>query len=181
MIPYVETYKGHKFEFLCPKPETIDIEDIAHALAMQCRYTGHCREFYSVAEHSVYVARLCPPHLAFTGLMHDASEAYLTDIASPVKPFLENYFKLEDNLMGVLAERFGFIYPFPKEVHTADITQLMAEAENLLPSKGEGWGNDAFRGKGYKPACYSPKHAEEMFLAEFERLFYVENTQAAVG
>jgi hypothetical protein len=113
--------------------------------------------------------------------MHDASEAYLTDIASPVKPFLQNYAKLEDNLMEMIADTFGFQYPFPKEVHVADLSQLMAEAEYLLPSKGEGWGYDEFRGKVYKPACYSPKHAKDMFLAEFERLFYVEDVKAAVG
>ena len=74
MESYIETVSGRKFYFLNPNPEDIDIEDIAHALSMQCRFTGHTKWFYSVAEHAIWVSYLVPVHLALEGLLHDASE-----------------------------------------------------------------------------------------------------------
>ena len=68
-----------------PNPDDIRIEDIAHALSNQCRFAGHAREFYSVAEHSVHVSQLCLPEHALWGLLHDASEAYLVDLPRPLK------------------------------------------------------------------------------------------------
>src|SRR6266496_3875421 len=76
---------GKWFNVFNPKPEDVDIRDIAHALSNQCRFTGHTKEFYSVAQHSVLVSTFCAPEDAAWGLLHDASEAYLSDIASPVK------------------------------------------------------------------------------------------------
>jgi len=78
--------------------------DMAHALSQTCRYTGHYREFYSVAQHSVHVAQELiaagnSPEYCLWGLMHDASEAYLADLAAPVKRFIDGYRKLEENLM----------------------------------------------------------------------------------
>jgi len=97
--PWIETYTGKKLYFLEPKPEQIDIEDIATALSNECRFGGHTKSFYSVAEHSILVATICPAPLALVGLLHDASEAYLRDIASPIKQYLANYKELEEKLM----------------------------------------------------------------------------------
>src|ERR1017187_10636100 len=82
MAPHgsITTFSGIHFWPLLPNPADIRIEDIAHALSNQCRFAGHAREFYSVAEHSVRVSQLCPPEDALWGLLHDASEAYLTDV-----------------------------------------------------------------------------------------------------
>src|SRR4051812_43149736 len=77
------THTGKWFNVLDPNPDEVDIEDIAHALALQCRFTGHTDEFYSVAQHSVLVANHCPSEYGIYGLLHDGSEAYLSDIARP--------------------------------------------------------------------------------------------------
>src|SRR5271156_4912831 len=80
---WIQTFTGKKFYPFNPKPQDIDIRDIAHALSNICRFTGHTKRFYSVAEHSRNVAKLVPAHMKLQALLHDASEAYLCDIARP--------------------------------------------------------------------------------------------------
>jgi 5'-deoxynucleotidase YfbR-like HD superfamily hydrolase len=115
--------------------DDIVLEDIAHALSLQCRFSGHTSTFYSVAQHSILVAAALPTEYALTGLMHDASEAYLNDLASPVKnaPGLgEKYRYVERRLMQVISSRFGLIWPIPIEVHQADLRMLETERRDLL-------------------------------------------------
>lgn len=168
--PWIETFTGKTFYFLDPKPESIDIRDIAHSLAYTCRYTGHSKRFYSVAEHSLYVSYLAANPLA--GLLHDASEAYITDIASPIKPYLNNYRELEDKLMLRIAGVFGFDYPLDEDIKDCDATQLKTEAKYLLPSKGLTWAHmyPTKREHGIKPECMSPEEAERAFLERFEEV-----------
>jgi hypothetical protein len=172
--PWIETASGKHFHFLKPLPEDIDIDDIAHALANTCRYTGHCRKFYSVAEHSVAVSELSPD-AALAGLLHDASEAYITDIASPVKPFLKNYKQLENTVMEAIAAKFGFSMPLHPQIKEADVIQLSVEAWHLVPSQGIGWTYWTMNGgrpksKGIAPRCLFPKEAKKLFLSKFKEL-----------
>ena len=105
----IQTYTGRKFFPVAPRAEDIEILDVAHALSMLCRYTGHTKQFYSVAQHSVLVSRIVPPQDAAWGLLHDASEAYLCDVARPIKP----YRLLEQRLMVQVAGRFDLTYAEP--------------------------------------------------------------------
>src|SRR5208282_6622849 len=82
---WIRTFSGGRFYVLEPRVEDVRIEDIAHALSMQCRFTGHVREFYSVAEHSVWVSRYSHREDALWGLLHDASESYIGDMSTPLK------------------------------------------------------------------------------------------------
>lgn len=92
---WIQTYTGRKFYPLEPDAADVNIEDIAHALAMKCRFNGHVKQFYSVAQHSVLMARHIKPtktkvstfYLKMWALLHDAGEAYLADIPRPVKPY----------------------------------------------------------------------------------------------
>jgi 5'-deoxynucleotidase YfbR-like HD superfamily hydrolase len=104
---WIQTYSGIKMHPLSPTEEEISIEDIAHALSNLCRFTGHCNKFYSVAQHSVLVSVYSPRDYAMWGLLHDASEAYLNDIARPIKISDEynTYRKIEENLMKVIAKK----------------------------------------------------------------------------
>ena len=86
---WVPTFTGRKIYPLAPRPDDIDICDIAHALACINRFTGHASVPYSVAQHSVMVSRLVRPPLWDAALLHDAAEAYLGDIARPWKSSLE--------------------------------------------------------------------------------------------
>ena len=113
---YLSTYTGKKFYPYDPRPEQICIEDIAHGLSMLCRFVGQCRFFFSVAEHSIAVARLLPANLKLFGLLHDASEAYLADLPRPVKAGLPEYKAIEANVERVIAEKFELPFPMPPEV-----------------------------------------------------------------
>lgn len=173
--PWIETHSGIKFEFLNPTPDMIVIEDIAHALAHQCRFNGHVSKFYSVAEHSIECSGLVPDKYKLQALMHDASEAYITDIASPVKQYLSNYKQLEKVVMDAIANKFGFEWPMSAETANADLVMLSEEAKNLMPGKGDNWNmwEDIPRPgllSWFKPACLSPTVAKRLFLQRFEYL-----------
>lgn len=132
----IRTFTGQYVNVFNPDPDTLVIEDIAHALATQCRFGGHLPYFYSVAQHSIMCSYGVKPKHAFTALMHDSSEAYLLDIPRPIKLRLANYKEIEDNLMKVLAFKFGFIYPLPNAVHAIDNVALKFEwASIMLPTE----------------------------------------------
>lgn len=104
----IETSSGLLVDLLDPKPEQIEIEDIAHALAHICRFGGHVNSFYSVAQHSLMCALHAPRRLQLHALLHDASEAYLGDIPTPLKRILgAAYTDLEQRFMDVIHEKFN--------------------------------------------------------------------------
>jgi hypothetical protein len=120
-----------------PDPNAIDIRDIAHGLALKCRFSGHTREFYSVAQHSLMVASLLPKELRLTGLLHDASEAYLVDLPRPIKAQMPLFQQLEDGVMKVIAKVFPIRYPFPAAIKEADDRALWTEIRDLMPKKDD--------------------------------------------
>lgn len=113
----ISTVSGRFFDILKPEDYEFDIDEIATALSNICRYTGHVNKFYSVAEHSVLVSRLVPSRLALAGLLHDASEAFVGDVSSPLKRLLPDYKRIEERVQEAIADQFGLPYPFPQEVH----------------------------------------------------------------
>ncbi len=182
---WIETYTGIKFFPMQPRAEDICIEDIAHALSLKCRFTGHCREFYSVAQHCVLLSRLVinPEEerradleqadeirgMRLAALMHDATEAYLPDVARPIKPHLKNFKAIEMILEGVIAQRFGLTFPHPRAVMKGDFRLLLSEARDLMPGRGAGWGS------GVEPypdkiTGWTPQEAKAMFLTAFYAL-----------
>jgi uncharacterized protein len=168
---WIQTYTGRKFWPLDPRPEEVQIEDIAHALSMLCRFNGHTTEFYSVAEHSFHVSCLLSGEHALVGLLHDASEAYLSDVTRPVKPFLEGYMRIESDLMGAIAERFGFSWPPHGDVKRADTAMLATEANHLLRGGPQGWSWDwrsCVLSRELKPLPQSL--AKELFMSRFKEL-----------
>lgn len=128
----IRTFSGQYVNVFDPDPDTILIEDIAHALSQQCRFGGHLPEFYSVAQHSVLCVVAVPPEHALAALLHDAGEAYMLDIPSPIKNRLPDYKKYEDNLMQVIAKKFGFQYPLHEEVKKTDKMLLEKEWRKLM-------------------------------------------------
>ncbi|WNN12437.1 hypothetical protein MA9V2_188 [Chryseobacterium phage MA9V-2] len=132
----IRTFSGKYLNVFEPDPELICIEDIAHSLSMQCRFAGHLPVFYSVGQHSKFCSDYVDNDADRLGaLMHDASETYLTDMPSPIKRNMPEYRTIEDNLMKVIAEKFGFEYPFSKNIKAIDEIALQIEWNQLMLGK----------------------------------------------
>jgi len=117
----IRTYTSKLIDLTAIAPSDIDIVDIAHSLSNLCRFNGHSRKFYSVAQHSCWVAAHCPPEYKLEGLLHDAAEAYIGDVTRPLKQLLgEPYKQLEQSIELAIALRFGLTYPWPDSVKDAD-------------------------------------------------------------
>jgi len=131
---------GEYVDIFAPDLNTLHIMDIAHALSMKCRFNGFTRHLYSVGQHCINVANVLrvqghTPRVQLQGLMHDASEAYMQDIASPQKVEFPEFRRVEEFvLLPALAKRFGFLHPFNPAVHTADGILLHVEARGLMPT-----------------------------------------------
>ena len=169
---WMQTYTGVQFWPLDPHLEDIRIEDIAHSLSMQCRYAGHTKDFYSVAQHSVLVSQIVPPEDALWGLMHDAAEAYLVDLPRPLKRHNrmgELYCEIEDRLMVKICQRFHLPPTPPDSVKVADNIVLMTEKRDLMCKSPSQWRESA------EPMVESikwqyPWAAENCFLYRFKEL-----------
>ncbi len=168
---FMQTFTGRKYWPMSPRPHEVYIEDIAHSLGLQCRYAGHCIKFYSVAEHSVLIARHLAakhaPEVALAGLLHDAPEAYCVDIPRPLKPYLTNYRAIEQDNWLAIAARFGLSKELPREVHDADNRIIADELVNLREMP---WHAKHDRPLGVKLRYWSPEEAELEFLATFDAL-----------
>ena len=142
---WICTYTGKRFYPLDPRLEEIDINDIIHALSNLSRFAGHATSFYSVAQHCVLVSLVCDPQDALWGLLHDASEAYLIDVPSPLKkcPEFDFYRVAEKGLMDVICDKFGLSHDEPPSVKLADKKVLATEARDLTMTEGRGWATEA--------------------------------------
>ena len=128
----IRTFSGKYFDFEQMDPDTICIDDIAHALAHIPRWTGHTAQPYSVGQHCIMAAFAVDSGYKLDALLHDATEAYMNDIARPLKSLLPDYKALEERLHGVIAEKFGLISPMPDAVKFQDWTLLWNEYDSVV-------------------------------------------------
>ena len=146
----LETVSGRKIDVTNPDPNTIEISDIAWALSRMPRFSGHSIPYvpYSVAQHCIQVMKDLAPHgpqIQMYGLLHDAAEAYINDLPSPVKHIPEIHAvisKLENKLMLTIYEAIGIRPPTEEEeqiVKIADKNQQAIEAYNFMYSRGSDW------------------------------------------
>ena len=129
---YIITVTSKKLDFANMQPEQICLEDIASALARTPRFAGHTRKAYSVAQHSALVAQLVPSGLRRQALLHDATEAYMCDLPSPLKQFLPDYRAMEAKLWEVIANKFDVPVKMDQWVKDADQEALRIEAHQLF-------------------------------------------------
>jgi uncharacterized protein len=173
------TGSGNYFQFDKPELHPFSIEDIANSLSKICRFTGHTSHFYSVAQHSVYVSRLLPLHLRLQGLLHDASEAYVGDVSSPLKRLLPEYKTIEHRVERALNAHFSLPFPLDPLVKLADIDMLMAERHEFLPKDDDReWPFDA-KPLPFRIGPMDWQKAKSFFLAEF--LSITEGTLPQLG
>ena len=140
--PWAHTINGGKMPLLNPTIDHVFVMDIAEALSKQCRFNGQMTSFYSVAQHSCIVMNLLPDEIKPYGLLHDAHEAYMGDITSPVKSAINEIGslrainKITRNLDEVIHRAFGLKFPIPNDIkqliHHADMTALATEKRDLI-------------------------------------------------
>ncbi|WP_286798480.1 phosphohydrolase [Pseudomonas sp. UBA4034] len=133
------TSTGKYFDLFEPQADVIDPRDISHALANMCRFNGHTRDFYSVAQHSCIVADLVPDEYKLAALLRDATEAYLGDITRPLKRWMPDYRGFEDVIWMRVCERFDLVLDLPACVHLADLIALATERRDLMPTDPAIW------------------------------------------
>lgn len=172
------TYTGKQFWLTDPHPDDVAIEDIAHALGMVCRFGGHSKSFYSVAQHSVHVAELLaelfPADFALQlhGLLHDATEAYLGDVVRPLKICMPDYRAYERRMAEVIYRGLGLSFPTAFEhnaIKAADDCMLMGERRDLIAHRNIPWMVNAIP-PDWHITPWSSFEAEQTFLQAYQTL-----------
>jgi len=169
MINCIQTFTGQHFDIQYPDFQIIDIRDIAHALSLKCRFNGHCKTFYSVAEHSVRVSMVSIQCHKLWALLHDSAEAYLPDIPSPVKFLFPEISVMEFNILNALSMKYNLPPYHQSQIHIPDKILLATEARDLMPHP------DTFDCEGCEPLLktivpFTPHQAETAFLNAFHLL-----------
>jgi len=179
---WIQSYGGYKLKPFNIDPASVSILDIAHSLSMLCRFGGHIREFYSIAQHSVHVADILAgdaqesTRVAFIGLLHDCSEYALMDVPRPIKKVLPEYIAAEETLSYAIYDVFGVrkeeVDAAKSVVKWADNVALVWEAKNLLGGPPiDNWTEhyDVVAPETYPPQCLTPQEAKAQFLQRFSQ------------
>jgi hypothetical protein len=175
---WMQVFSGKRFWPLDPRAEEVEIEDIAHALSLMCRYNGHSRIFLSVAEHAWHVSHAVVPENALWGLMHDAAEAYCADVIRPIKRSLcvqhptlglISWSAMERRIRDAIADRFGMPREEPFDAARVDTAILGDEKIAVMNPCAYDWRLPQ-PPLGVCIAAWRPEMAERMFLARFQEL-----------
>lgn len=185
---WITTFSGRKFWPLSPSSADVAIEDIAHALSMKCRFTGHTRHFYSVAQHSVLVAQVHEefgtpadrsPWRLLAALLHDATEAYLPDVARPIKADLPGFMEIEGRVDAAVFRHFapsnvsaGMVWQeawHHASIKEADTRVLRTEMRDLMPEGSLGVLTNVTP-YPFTIQCLSPEDARTVFLQKFVQI-----------
>lgn len=175
--PYLQTVSGRFVNPFEPDLEQIDPGDIARSLANQCRFGGHCRSFYSVAQHSVIVSELVEERGGdvedvFAALMHDAAEAYLGDMPHPIKhrsPLGAAFKAAEDELEEALRERFG-IRAGVADIKRVDRALLATERRAFSGDRWDWPELEGIEALDLELTAWLPDEAERRFAARYAEL-----------
>ena len=185
------TSRGIEVDLLDPKPESINLADIAEGLSKACRYSGQVpNKFYSVAEHSVLCSYYVPDDYALMALMHDAAEAYTGDFSSPLKALIRESTSVldvvEDRLTRAIFKKFS-IEPHDHEdciapiVHEADGFVFVQERNQMMP-EAPWWSNYGGGDPNYMEiSCHDWRFARHQFTKRFNELWYGTQNRESTG
>lgn len=179
---WMQTFSGRRFWPLDPRADEVCIEDIAHSLSLQCRYAGHCLRPYSVAEHSVHIARWLQnegwdAHTSLWGLLHDAGEAYVLDMVRPLKRSFPEFRAIERRVMAAVCERFS-LYPIEPEAVTDADNRILADEKRQNMAAGLTWVTDSLEPLGVPLRFWTAAEAEFQFRSTFDALVTAQQAAA---
>jgi len=172
--PWIQTRSGVAFYPLSPRAEDVRMADVGHALGMICRFQGHTRAFYSVAEHCAVMSGMVPDELALHALLHDAAEAYVCDVSRPLKAVLPALRDIEEGVLARIYEHVGVKLPTKgewAELAKADLRMLRTECEQVMGRAPLPWDSC----EDVEPyvrtlGCWGPETASQVWLERFVEL-----------
>lgn len=167
-MTWILTQSGQQFDLLRPTASMIKPTDIAHALSRLCRFNGHTRAHYSVAQHSMIVAGLVPVEHQLVALLHDAPKAYIGDMTRPLKAVMPEYHYIEQLIWLAVCERFDIQIDLPACVRLADMVALATERRDLMPAHPGEW--ECMRGVQPMKETIVPFSAESASMMFFSQL-----------
>lgn len=171
MLPTILTSRGQYFDFSAPERSVFGVAEIAHALAHICRFTGHCSQFYSVAQHAVLASYVVQPEHAYAALHHDDAEAFIGDVAKPLKLLLPDYQAIEARVEAAVLERMGILLPLHPSIKWADKVMLATEQRDLMPKIEEPWAClQGVEPLDFQIKPWTPELAENAFLRRHREL-----------
>jgi hypothetical protein len=187
---WFETYTGKHVNPFDIDPDTICIEDIAHHLSLICRFNGACRFHYSVGQHSLHTLAIYEMKNKITSrsvksekqrltclamLLHDAAEAYTTDLIRPIKRNIPDLMKMDKDVTAVIVKKYGLESADWEQVELIDNITLRTEVRDLLSSKGVDWDVKDIVPVNFSITYHDPKEVEEAFLYTFSKYQNVKN------
>lgn len=168
---WMQTFTGKAFYPLDVHEDDIDILDIAHSLALQCRYNGHVDKHYSVAEHCVLLSHIVAPEKALWALLHDAPEAYIGDMVRPLKKHMPDFMAADDRITAVIALKYGLDGTvIPADVTAMDIQICLNERNALLGTPPMEWAIDGDPIPNVTIHAWDWQMAELQYLERFHEL-----------
>lgn len=170
MRNWIQTWSGKQFWPTAPRAEDVDIEDIAWMLAQQNRWKGATIVPYNIAQHSVYVSSISDSEYMLQGLLHDATEAYLGDMAGPIKSSFPDFVKAENALWEVIANKYGVPVELHPSVKRADLVLLNMESLALMRKPPVEWRQSLPPPADFVIKVAGPSASAELFLERFKEL-----------
>lgn len=172
--PWIQTYCGMHFDLVMPTKDMICIPDIVHALSRLCRFTGHAKTFYSVAEHCCKMHdhaafMYADPTMAYEALLHDAHEAYVGDVSAPLKRLLPGYKELQERVDLLIRSKYGLSSHMPDAIRQMDLAILMTERNSLFEMQPAWFPKDP-EPLPVEIECWQPGKAELEFEGRYYRL-----------
>lgn len=172
----IVTFSGQVVDLLSFDKSNVNINDISHSLSLTCRFVGHIKYHYSVAYHSIIVSYLCKKENALYGLLHDASEAYIQDIPSPLKNsyIFKEYKELEKHFTKQIYNHFNLFEDEPDDVKSADKLCFFIEQRQLTNVRVDNFDSSLDKILEEFPIARiskkTPEEVEKMFLERFYEL-----------
>jgi uncharacterized protein len=171
--PWTETYTGKRLHLFNPDPSEIDLESIAHGLGGMPRFSAQANPWYSVCQHSVLGSELCAPENSLAFLFHDAAEAFVLDLPSPLKHSdeLKGYVGVENGLQSVIFDKFVIGAYDIADIKLTD-TRMYITERNALMKPLDDW-DTSVEPYNIKITPWSPKYSEAMFIKKYNELMFL--------